>query len=341
HRAGPGGQTPASMDESLITHVERELAGSVGAASARSLVSRIVKGETISVESVIDILDRTQQAINTSKALQAKSLELEETAQKLQRANDELKQQDRLKDDFLSRVSHELRTPMTSIRSFSEILISSTPADPADARRFLEIIQQESERLTRLLDQILDMSRLDEDAGPGGLESVDAAKVIEDAVATMRGEAERQKVALSIEPCDMAALVLADRDQLKQVLVNLLSNAIKFNDNAEPKVWVETKNAGDRQVCILVSDNGSGIAEDEREVIFSKYTRGWNVQSARASGTGLGLAISRQLMERMGGDLQLAHSSAAGARFSVTLQIAADMGEPATAQPLRRAQGSD
>ncbi|MEM8590486.1 MAG: sensor histidine kinase [Pseudomonadota bacterium] len=343
HRAGPGGQTPASMDESLITHVERELAGSVGAASARSLVSRIVKGETISVESVIDILDRTQQAINTSKALQAKSRELEETAQQLQRANDELKRQDRLKDDFLSHVSHELRTPMTSIRSFSEILLSPTPTDEADARRFLEIIQQESERLTRLLDQILDLSRLEQEDGQDRLETVDCAEVIDSAVATMRGAAERQQVALSVKPSDATILVLADRDQLKQVLVNLLSNAIKFNDNAEPRVWVETEGAGDDRVRILVFDNGSGIAEDEREVIFSKYARGWNVTSARASGTGLGLAISRQLVERMGGVLDLVHSSAAGACFAVTLLAApADqVHKPAMVQPLRRVQGSD
>lgn len=313
---------PGAMDESLITHVERELAGSVGAASARSLVSRIVKGETISLDAVIDILDRTQQAINTSKALQVKSRELEETAQKLQRANDELKKQDRLKDDFLSRVSHELRTPMTSIRSFSEILISSPPSDTADTRRFLEIIQQESERLTRLLDQILDLSRLEQGLGGDGLQPVDSRDVVDDAVATMRGEADRQNVSLSILPSSEPAGVLADRDQLKQVLVNLLSNAIKFNDNVDPKVWVHIDSVPDGQVRISVSDNGSGIADDEREVIFSKFTRGWSAHSARAAGTGLGLAISRQLMERLGGVLNLEDSSPDGTRFAVTLQAA-------------------
>ncbi|MEM7445229.1 MAG: sensor histidine kinase [Pseudomonadota bacterium] len=339
-RGDPTPQAPGSNDDSLITRVERELAGSVGAASARSLVSQIVKGETISVESVIDILDRTQQAINTSKALEVKSRELEETAQQLQRANDELKKQDRLKDDFLSRVSHELRTPMTSIRSFSEILISSPPTDSADARRFLEIIQQESERLTRLLDQILDLSRLEEDGELGRLHAVDSLEVVEDAVATMRGEAESQNVSLSISDAAVRAFVSADPDLLKQVLVNLLSNAIKFNDSVTPRVWVDIETGQDGQARILVSDNGSGIADDEREIIFSKYTRGWNVQSARASGTGLGLAISRQLMERMGGVLRLDHSSAEGARFAVILQIAeaAHDGQESESEPsLRRA----
>ena len=300
---GDGDELP-EPDPTLIAHVERQLASSVGAATARTLVSRIVKGETISLDAVIEILDETQQAIRTSRELELKSRELAKTAEELRQANDKLTRLDRMKDDFLSRVSHELRTPMTSIRSFSEILADRPDLDAAEAGRFLSIIHQESERLTRLLDEILDLSSMESGQAAWTMGPVDAARVVREALDTMRGLATAHGVALDAILPDEGAPVMADADRLKQVVVNLVSNAIKYNDAEAPRVWVELRDdAAEGQVTIAVRDNGRGIPPEARDALFAKFSRGWNDLSRARGGSGLGLAISRQIMQQLGGSL--------------------------------------
>ena len=147
--------------DGVIVRLERELAGSVGAASAHAMVSRIAGHESISMTELIDIADETQRLIETSRQLSQKTNELTETATRLREANEQLRNLDLQKDEFLSQVSHELRTPMTSIRSFSEILLSSQHVSEEDERKFIAIIHDATERLTRLLDEILDLGRLE------------------------------------------------------------------------------------------------------------------------------------------------------------------------------------
>lgn len=319
-------------DPALIVYVERALAGSIGAASARSLVARIAKGETISLESVIQILDETQEAIRYSRELERKSRELEETARQLREANAQLTELDRMKDDFLSRVSHELRTPMTSIRSFSEMLVEqAADAGPQalegeQAQRFLSIIQHESVRLTRLLDQILDLNRMENGQLDWELERVDLVDVARNALETMQGLAQNSRVELIDALGDASLPVWADSDRLKQVFVNLLSNAIKFNDAHERggtgRVWIEI----DRKAlssaglsAIAVRDNGPGVPPAEQQTLFSKFSRGWKEGARRPVGSGLGLAISKQIMLQFGGELLLTASSPNGSSFAVRL----------------------
>ncbi|MCA8906986.1 MAG: hypothetical protein KDA64_03705 [Rhodospirillaceae bacterium] len=322
HRWARSGDLPAPQG-ALIAHVERELAGSVGAASARSLVSRIVHGERISVEAVIDILDRTQRAISTSQMLERRSRELQETAAQLRRANEQLTRMDRIKDDFLSQVSHELRTPMTSIRSFSEILIDDPPPTEEEKWRYLDIIRQESGRLTRLLDEILDLSRLENDFVEWTLTAVDCREVVEDAADTMRGLAQQHGVALTTAVGEQPAMVMVDRDRLKQVFVNLLSNAIQYNDRPQPKAWIAVQARGADRAEIRIGDNGPGIGEEDRQVIFAKFGRGSSTRTSKTAGSGLGLAISHQIVQRLGGELRLAETGPAGTVFVVDLPRAA------------------
>ncbi len=308
-----------SPDPALIAQVERELASNVGAASARSLISRIVKGETISLDTVINILDETQQAIRYSRELERKSKELEDTAAELRRANAQLTTLDKLKDDFLSRVSHELRTPMTSIRSFSEILVDQPDLETEQASRFLTIIQQESMRLTRLLDEILELGRLENDEIDWQLEDVDAVDAVRTAVETMRGLAQNNGVTLIDEMGEKPVMVKANSDRLKQVFINLLSNAIKFNDSPARKTWITLSNGTNTGWEIHVRDNGPGISAPDREGLFSKFSRGWDEHAGRHGGSGLGLAISKQIMKRLGGDLVLQPDAGDGACFTVRL----------------------
>lgn len=333
-------------EPALIAHVERQLASGVGAASARSLVSRIVKGETISLETMISILDETQEAIRYSRELEKKSLELEETAEKLRRANAQLTRMDRMKDDFLSRVSHELRTPMTSIRSFSKILVSERDLDARQTERFLSIIQQESERLTRLLDEILDLGRMERGQAEWNLDEIDVAAVVRQAIETMRGLAHEHGVTVYNGLGNDPLPAIADADRLKQVFINLLSNAIKFNVSSAP--WIRVERVDDPtggQWDIRVRDNGPGVPEADQGHLFTKFSQSWSERSNPRQGSGLGLVISRQIMRRLGGDLTLAHSDKNGACFAVRLPVydaktaRSQTSDEATGEPTRRVPG--
>ncbi|MEO8669562.1 MAG: histidine kinase dimerization/phospho-acceptor domain-containing protein, partial [Bauldia sp.] len=206
-------------DADLIAFVERLLAGSVGAASARGMVASIAKGEPLHFDEVMAILEETQQVIAHSRELEQKSRELETTAEELTRANAQLKELDRLKDDFLSTVSHELRTPLTSIRTFSEILSERDAIAPEQRERYFAIIQSETERLTRLLDTILDLTRLEQGQADWRMADVDPGSVLEDAIAATGGLFRDARSALDadVQPAD--GLVRADRDRLMQVFI--------------------------------------------------------------------------------------------------------------------------
>lgn len=317
-----GLKDPLPLPEpALIAHVERQLASSIGAASARTLISRIVQGETITLDAVISLLDETQQAIRYSRELERKSVELERIADKLRMANEKLTTLDKTKDDFLSQVSHELRTPMTSIRSFSEILASAPDLNTEQAQRFISIIQHESERLTGLLDEILEMGRLESGQLEWNPEKIDAASVMRDAVETMRGLTHERGVTVDDQLGDVPVLVTADPGRLKQVCINLLSNAAKFSHGTTPNVEISAAPSADGDtVEILVRDNGPGIPTEIRDTLFMKFSRGWNDRTRRGDGSGLGLAISKRIMHLMGGDLRLVETGDTGTCFAIQLQ---------------------
>lgn len=308
----------------LIATVERQLAGGVGAASARVMVSRVAVGEAIGVDEMIEIVDEAQQVIEYSKRLEQKSTELEKTAAQLREANERLKRMDKMKDDFLSRVSHELRTPMTSIRSFSEILLNDENVSVDQSKRFLEIIGAESNRLTRMLNEILDIGQLENGAGVWNEQPLCPGLVLREALEGLRGFASQRGVQLFDSISLSSARILADEDRLKQLYINVLSNAIKFNNNDNPVVdvraWVDGK-----IFYALVSDNGPGIAKEDQEVIFGKFQRRWET----AEGSGLGLAISKQIIERLNGKIDVVSSLGAGATFKISIPLVEEkMGLP-------------
>jgi Na+/proline symporter/nitrogen-specific signal transduction histidine kinase len=308
--------------DALITELERKLAGSVGAASARAMVSQVVTGETISLGELLKIADETQRMRDYSRRLEAQSIQLAATAGKLQSANERLTRLDSQKDDFLSQVSHEVRTPMTSIRSFSEILIDTPELDPRQARRYLQIIHAESIRLTRLLDGILDLSVLEGADAPWTLTVTDPALALDGAVSVCEGLAAAAGVRLLRADDAVGARVLADGDRLSQVFINLIANAIKYNTHDQPQVRILARVCAGRYE-VLVEDNGPGIRAGERERLFTKFSRGWSPTQPVTQGAGLGLAISWQIMRRLGGTLALVDKPGAGACFRVQIDCCA------------------
>jgi Na+/proline symporter/nitrogen-specific signal transduction histidine kinase len=300
-------------DDAFITQLERKLAGSVGAASARALVSQVVTVETISLDELMKIADETQR-------IRAYSQELEEKSRQLGVAVERLKQLDSQKDEFLSQVSHEVRTPMASIRSFSEILRHTPDLNPEKAARFVRIINEESERLTRLLDSTLDLNMLERGEAPVDVTLIDPEVALDNSIHVCQGLVATTNVRLSSGERVAGVAVRANADRIAQVFINLISNAIKYNTSPQPQVQI-TSRIHDGTYEVFISDNGPGIRPEERERIFSKFVRGWAHTQTGASGAGLGLTISWQILRHLGGTLTLAENSDSGACFRVALPV--------------------
>ena len=301
---------------------ESELAGAIGSASARVMVASVAQEEDLGLDEVLDILDEATQVRAYSKELEVKQQALEVATAELRGANERLRELDSMKDDFISTVTHELRTPLTSIRALSEMLHEDPEMDLSDRKRFLGIIVNEAERLTRLINQILDMAKLESGRAEWTTSEVDGGNLVREAIDSL-GQLFREKgVALESEIPATGPIVLADRDRLTQVMINLLSNAVKFVPGGSGRVHVRV-GSDQKSVRVVVSDNGPGLTAEECNVIFEKFRQGGNTMTDKPQGTGLGLPISRQIVEFFGGNLCVESQPGAGAAFIFTVPLPA------------------
>ncbi len=325
--AAQAGRTGAPLDDhaeapaALVQHVETLLAGAIGSTSARFVVASVASEEPLGVREVMAILDETSRVLATSRALERKSRELEAATAELREANERLQELDRLKDDFVSTVTHELRTPLTSIRAFSEILLDNPELGAEEREEFLRTIVDETGRLTRLINQVLDLSKLESGGGEWQLEPVDLGAVVAQSAAAVGQLLRDKEVALELLLPDPAPCVQADRDRVVQVLVNLLSNAVKFVEPGGGRIEVAL-NAADGAARVAVTDNGPGLSEGDQQVVFEKFRQGSGTAGGRPPGTGLGLPISRSIVEHLGGRLDVRSTPGQGATFSFTLPLA-------------------
>jgi Na+/proline symporter/nitrogen-specific signal transduction histidine kinase len=316
------GVEPALLEPTaeFIGRLERELAGSIGASSAHVMLSKVVAGGDVSLEEMMQMADETQQVIEYSQQLEKTSAELRRTARKLEDANAQLRELDSQKDEFLSQVSHEVRTPMTSIRSFSEILLEPEGLDDVQRQRFLSTIHQESMRLTKLLDEILDLSALERGERTWQNAPVDAEDALNRALSVCDALLRQRGMKVELGERAHTTMVEGDADRLCQVFINLISNAVKYNDAGTPIVRVSSSVRAGNYI-VEVADNGPGIRKSESKFIFEKFWRGVS-GSGDQGGAGLGLAISRQIIARMNGVLELVQGPLPGACFRVRLPIA-------------------
>ena len=305
-----------SPTDAMIVQLERVLAGNVGAASAHAMVARVAGRGSISMIELFDIADETQRLMETSRELSKKSTELTMVTNEMRKANQQLRQLDLRKDEFLSQVSHELRTPMTSIRSFSEILLSPDSVTEKERERFVTIIHEESQRLTRLLDEILDMSRLEAGILDLPLSSVEADTVIDAAINTLDGLIRKKQVRIERQWSGDSIWVRANEDRMQQILINLISNSIKYNPSEQPVIRVHSESSDDF-LHIDISDNGGGVKREEAATIFDKFSRGH--RSNLDHGAGLGLSISQAIARNMGGDLTLEFAADETSFFRLSL----------------------
>ncbi|HXZ54199.1 MAG TPA: sensor histidine kinase [Burkholderiales bacterium] len=315
-----------TADADLVHYVEVQLAGAIGAASARVMVGSVVKEEVLTIEEVREILDEASQVVVYSHRLEQKSHELEEATRELREANERLKELDRLKDEFVSTVTHELRTPLTSIRAFTEILLDDPDVEIGQRKKFLGIITKEAERLTRLINQVLDLAKIESGKAEWAETAVDMKEVISDTLAAMGQLFKERKIKVEVRLPESVSPVTADLDRMIQVMLNLLSNAAKFCDAHDGRIEIALSER-ENHLRVDVRDNGRGISPKDQEDIFSKFHQVGGVLTDKPRGSGLGLHISRQIVERFGGKMWVESDTGRGACFSFLLPTAAAAAE--------------
>jgi PAS domain S-box-containing protein len=253
----------------------------------------------------------------------------------LRRATQEAERANRAKSEFLSRMSHELRTPMNSILGFAQVLGRAGLTEAHN--KFLQHILKGGRHLLNLINEVLEISRIESGRQSLSLEPVHVKTVLQEALGLVRPLADQRRVELDDTPwvADEDAYVYADRQRLTQVVLNLLSNAVKYNrPGGRVRLWCATEpgeEAGGPWVRVRIEDTGPGIPADRADQLFTPFAR-LGAEQTEVEGTGLGLALSLRLAEAMGGDLLLESSGNAGSVFRLDLRPAED--------PVSRAEDS-
>ncbi len=261
-----------------------------------------------------DITDRQQMEAELQEVQQKYIRELELRSKESEQAN-------RLKSEFLANMSHELRSPLHTIIGFSELLAEESlgPLNEQQAR-FIMHVCNDSKHLLQLINDLLDLSKIEEERLELARENLELTGVIEEAVSSVRPRAASKSIQVVVEAAKPSITVVADPVRLKQILHNLLSNAVKFTpQGGEIRVDVLSHSS---LAEISVLDTGIGIAEDQHQAIFDKFYQVRSATKGGADGTGLGLAITRQLVEQHGGSIWLRSEPGRGSCFTFTLPLA-------------------
>lgn len=232
----------------------------------------------------------------------------------------ERKKMDRMKSEFISTVSHELRTPLTSIRGSLGLVIGGVSGDlPEQARGLIEIANKNSERLSRLINDILDAEKIESGRMAFDIRPVALLPIIEQVIEANQAYATQYGVHIVLESAEEGLSVLADPDRLSQVFTNLLSNAAKFSPQGGAVNVAVAENAG--EVRIAITDAGAGIPEEFRPHVFEKFSQADASDTRRSGGTGLGLSIAKAIVERLGGRIDFESVPGAGTTFTVDLPL--------------------
>jgi signal transduction histidine kinase len=227
------------------------------------------------------------------------------------------------KDAFLSQISHELRTPMTSIRAFSEIMMDDE-IPPALTGRYARIIHDEAIRLTRLLDDLLDLSVLENGTVQLAVKPALLRDMLDRALQAAGSTRPERVFTIDRDPLAEDIMITSDTDRLTQVLINVVSNARKYCDAATPSLRIAVRRKG-KQVQVDLIDNGAGISPDSQSLIFEKFAR--LTDSSQAGGAGLGLAICREIMQNLGGTISYLPGQG-GAAFRISFPQVLTLPQP-------------
>lgn len=307
-------------DPRLVHHVEKLLSNMIGSSSARILVSSVSKEDQLSMEDVVDILEESQKLILLNHELNKTSQELKRISEALRLANKKLKETDMLKDEFLYTVTHELRTPLTSIKALTEILAEDDEVPDETRKEFLNTIEKESNRMTRLISQVLDLENFESGKHQLVIEQIDFQDLLRDCTNTMEEVFRKNGIQFHLNIQNTIPPIQLDVDRITQVVLNLLANAVKYCDREKGEIWLNVCQL-DFSIQVDVLDNGLGVKQEMNQIIFEKFFQAKNQTIRKPKGSGLGLAISKKIIQLHDGKIWVEENTPHGAKFSFTLPI--------------------
>tara|TARA_R110002012_G_scaffold206357_2_gene376159 strand:- start:16616 stop:19318 length:2703 start_codon:yes stop_codon:yes gene_type:complete len=310
-------QDTQMADARLINFSEKLLTGSIGSSSAKILIASVVKEEQISLVEVLKILEESKETIASNRLLQEKSQELEQLTSKLKDVNLALISKDKQKDEFLDTVAHELKTPITGIRAATELILEDDDMPQNIKIQFLSNILQDSDRLSRLIHNILDFEKLETGRDELDLKPHDIQQTIVKAIASIQHIANKKAIRITNKNPHKFS-VNYDEDRILQVLTNLLSNAIKFCPPDTGQITVDYR-LGNSAIEVLVIDNGRGVSAVDLNFIFDKFYQTSEQNTIKPQGSGLGLAISQQIIKKHHGKIWVKNNQKSGATFGFKL----------------------
>ncbi|MGO4822511.1 MULTISPECIES: ATP-binding protein [unclassified Flavobacterium] len=307
-----------TADARFIKFAENLLTGHIGTASAKILISSVIKEDKISLPEVLRILEESKENIIINKKLIDTSNELKTISEKLKNANQELINKDIQKDEFLDTVTHELRTPITAIRAASEILHDDDDIPQELRKQFLKSIITESDRLNRLIDKILDLEKFETGKQKLYLSKNNISKTINNTLQSVKQLLTNKNIEVQFEQASKEIKAFYDEERIIQVIHNLVSNAIKFCSPKEGKITIKIKE-NHQDIEVSIHNNGRGIKVEEFEPIFEKFYQSRDQNVKKPIGSGLGLAICKQIIEHHKGKIWAESTEGNGATFIFTL----------------------
>ena len=307
-----------TADARFIKFAENLLTGHIGTASAKILISSVVKEDKISLPEVLRILEESKENIIINKKLTDTSNELKKISEQLKNANQELVNKDIQKDEFLDTVTHELRTPITAIRAASEILHDDDDIPEELRKQFLQNIISESDRLNRLIDKILDLEKFETGKQKIYLSKNNITKTIKNTLESLNQLIKNKKISIEFDDSNKVIRAFYDEERIVQVIHNLLSNAIKFCSETNGKIAISILE-NETNIEVKIHNNGKIIKEEDAEAIFDKFYQSRNQNIKKPVGSGLGLAICKQIIEHHKGSIWSENNVTDGATFIFTL----------------------